>query len=52
MITRDGDLVHVCDLGSTNGTFLNGRRLIDRQRRLLRNGDELMLGRLRVLVRF
>ncbi len=52
LITRDRDLVHVCDLGSTNGTYLNGRRLIDKQRRLLRSGDELMLGRLRLQVRF
>jgi FHA domain len=51
-IMRRGDLIYICDLGSTNGTFLNGRRLISHQERLLRCGDELRLGRLRLGVRF
>jgi hypothetical protein len=51
-ITRDSDLVHITDLGSTNGTFLNGFRLLPHQERVLRNGDELVLGRLKTYVRF
>lgn len=51
-ITRNRDLMHVTDLGSTNGTFLNGYRLVANQERILRNGDELMLGRLKVILRF
>jgi hypothetical protein len=45
----DGDVV-VTDLGSTNGTFLNGRRVT---RATVRPGDELTIGasRLRVEVR-
>lgn len=45
----DGEVV-VTDLGSTNGTFVNGRRV---SRAAVRPGDELMIGtsRLRVEVR-
>ena len=42
---RDG-VLHVEDLGSTNGTFLNGRRLAERQGVRIRDGDELELGAL------
>lgn len=51
-IKRKNILVYVADLGSTNGTYLNGRKLIANAERLLRNGDELQLGRLKVRVRF
>lgn len=36
------------DLGSTNGTWLNGQR---RERSRLSNGDEIQMGRLRLAVR-
>lgn len=51
-ITRKGILLYVTDLGSTNGTMLNGRRLFPHTERLLRDGDELHIGHLRVGVRF
>lgn len=51
-ITRANDLTYVTDLSSMNGTFLNGFRLIPNQQRLLRDGDEIILGRLAVTVRF
>jgi len=51
-IKRKNILVYVADLGSTNGTLLNGRRLIPNAERLLRNGDELQLGRLKLKVKF
>ena len=51
-ITRDNELTHVIDLSSTNGTYLNGFRLIANQARILRSGDELILGRLKVVVKF
>ena len=51
-IRRKGMLVYVIDLGSTNGTSLNGRRVEPGTLRLLRNGDELYLSRLRILVKF
>jgi hypothetical protein len=51
-ITRINDMVYVTDLGSSNGTFLNGRALAPNYGRLLRNGDELWLGRLKMRVSF
>ena len=42
---REG-VLHVEDLGSTNGTFLNGRRLVEGQGVRTRDGDELVLGAL------
>jgi len=44
-IAFDGEVFQVEDLGSTNGTRLNGAR---RERGELADGDELQLGRLRL----
>lgn len=41
-IRAEGDRFEVVDQNSANGTFVNGRRV---QRRFLRNGDVLTLGR-------
>ncbi|MFO7742777.1 MAG: FHA domain-containing protein [Anaerolineae bacterium] len=38
------------DLGSANGTFLNGKRLTPYLTHALENGDELQLGRVRLRV--
>lgn len=38
--------LQVKDLGSANGSYLNGQRLHPREVRILRNGDELRLSRL------
>jgi pSer/pThr/pTyr-binding forkhead associated (FHA) protein len=46
LIIREGNLLKVADLGSTNGTYLNGVRLQQHQPRLLRTGDRLSLGEL------
>ena len=46
LIIREGSLLKVADLGSTNGTYLNGVRLQPHQPRLLRTGDRLSLGEL------
>ncbi len=51
-ITRKRDLIYVADIGSTNGTFLNGMRLTCNSERVLRNGDELRLGHLKIRVTF
>ena len=51
-VIRKRDMIYVADLGSTNGSFLNGVRLMPKQERVLRSGDELILGRLRVRVKF
>ena len=45
-----GGALHVEDLGSTNGTFVNGRRLVEAQGVRLRDGDELVLGALTLRV--
>jgi serine/threonine protein kinase len=43
-ITADQRRYHVVDLGSANGTFVNGERLVPQTPRWLRNGDEIGLG--------
>ncbi len=42
--------VYVEDLDSTNGTFLNGQKLAAHSMQVVRNGDELRLGRLVVRI--
>ncbi len=44
--------IHVADLGSANGTFINGQRLHPKEVRVLRHGDELRLGKLILKVSF
>ncbi len=51
-LKRSGDLIYITDLHSTNRTYLNGRCLQPGGTRLLRSGDEIQLGRLKVRVRF
>ena len=46
LVLRDGAW-HVVDLGSSNGTYVNGRRVVDVE---VRPGDELALGTSRVLL--
>ncbi|MAS34237.1 MAG: hypothetical protein CL610_09525 [Anaerolineaceae bacterium] len=45
-ISRSEDTLMLMDLGSVNGTYLNGQRLIPNQARVLRDGDEIRLGKL------
>jgi hypothetical protein len=51
-LSRKDTLIFVNDLGSTNGTWLNGQRLSPFTDRLLRSGDELRLGTLIVRIKF
>jgi hypothetical protein len=51
-ITKDGNLLQIEDLGSTNGTYLNGMKLFPHQPRMLRDGDELCLGHLVMRIHF
>jgi len=48
---RDGALTLV-DLGSPNGTFLNGQKLVPNQPRILRDGDDIRLGHLVMRIGF
>lgn len=44
--------IQVYDLGSANGSFINGQRLHTKEIRLLRNSDEVRLGKLVMRVHF
>lgn len=48
ILKRDGQRLFVADLGSTNSTFLNGQRLVENDMTLVHDGDEVMLGRLKL----
>jgi len=45
-IERSEDTLTIVDMGSSNGTHLNGQRLIPDQPRVLRDGDEIRFGKL------
>jgi hypothetical protein len=45
-IYRNEDTLTLVDMGSANGTHLNGQRLVPEQPRILRDGDEIRLGKL------
>lgn len=45
-IYKEGELVYLEDLNSTNGTFKNGLRLQPYEKRRLEEGDEVRLGKL------
>lgn len=45
-IERSDDVLTIVDMGSSNGTFLNGQRLLADQPRVLRDGDEIRFGKL------
>lgn len=51
-ITRQGQEIFIEDLGSVNGTLLNGKRLTPYLRHPLISGDEIQAGRLALRVRF
>ena len=44
--------VLVADLGSANGSYINGQRMMPKEVRVLRHGDELRLGKLVLLASF
>ncbi len=46
------NVILISDLGSANGTFLNGERLVAKEVRVLRHGDELRLGHMVVMISF
>jgi hypothetical protein len=45
-ICRNEDTLTLVDMSSANGTHLNGQRLVPDQPRILRDGDEIRLGKL------
>jgi hypothetical protein len=44
--------LEILDLGSSNGTIVNGVRIAPHEPRLLRDGDQLLMGKLTMRVRF
>lgn len=48
----DDNALQIYDLGSSNGSYINGQRLHPKEIRVLRNGDELRLGRMVLRVRY
>jgi pSer/pThr/pTyr-binding forkhead associated (FHA) protein len=43
-ITTDNAGIYLTDVGSTNGTVVNGQRLVAHEKQLLLDGDEIQLG--------
>lgn len=52
IMTCDGDTVYAEDMGSTNGTKLNGSAIVPREPHELADGDELLVGKTLLKVRF
>ncbi len=52
MITYDGEGVYIVDLGSTNGTKLNGEKIMAREPRKLSSGDTVLIGKTTLTFRF
>lgn len=46
-LTATADSLHIKDLGSTNGTFVNGKRVMSAE---LKDGDKVAVGRLELTV--
>jgi hypothetical protein len=50
VLRSEGEQVFVMDLGSSNGTYLNGVRLQPNTNQVLNHGDILSLGKLKIQV--
>jgi hypothetical protein len=50
VLKREGKRVYLMDLGSSNGTYLNGKRLQANVEHPLAHGDTVSLGKLRIQV--
>ena len=46
MFERSEGTLTIVDMGSSNGTHLNGQKLMPHQPRVLRDGDEIRFGKL------
>lgn len=51
-LVRSEYALAVVDLGSANGTLVNGRRLISNQPHIVRDGDHITFGQLAVSIHF
>lgn len=50
VIKRDGARIIFIDLGSANGTYVNGKRLVPNVEQVLNHGDVVALGKLKLQV--
>ena len=50
VIKRDGVRIIFIDLGSANGTYINGKRLVPNVEQVLSHGDIIALGKLKLQV--
>lgn len=50
VIKKMGSAIIFMDLGSANGTFINGKRLVPNQEQTLTHGDIVVLGKLKVQI--
>jgi len=52
VIKRDGNRIIFVDLGSANGTYINGKRLNANAEQVLNHGDIVALGKLKLQILF
>jgi FHA domain-containing protein len=50
VIKREADRVLLMDLGSSNGTYINGKRMNANSEQALGNGDVIALGKLKIQI--
>jgi hypothetical protein len=50
VILREGTHVQIMDLGSANGTYLNGKRMKPNNKTALKHGDLISLGKLKIQI--
>jgi pSer/pThr/pTyr-binding forkhead associated (FHA) protein len=50
VVKRETNRVVIMDLGSSNGTYLNGRRLNPHSEEEIRHGDVVALGKLKIQI--
>jgi allophanate hydrolase subunit 2 len=50
VLKREGKRVLVMDLGSSNGSYLNGKRLKPNTEQVINHGDMLALGKLKIQI--
>jgi hypothetical protein len=52
IIRHRGEQLEIYDLGSSNGTHLNGQRLVPHQAYVVRDGDTILLGKMSIRALF
>lgn len=50
VVKRSGEQVILMDLGSSNGTYLNGKRMAPNKEQGLHHGDLMMFGKLKIQI--